>query len=384
MAHRFLSKSKKGEYPFINLLITLLIVLILASIFSMYSITGGIIDYMVKKQLFISIASLLVIFIFSQISTNFIFYHSYNIYILIIIILIVTEFLGHRVMGAKRWINLGLINIQPSEFMKIGVILALSRYFHNCHTNEIIRPKFLLFPIILVLLPTFLILKQPNLGTAVIIILTAITMFFLTEIKIKMFFYLGILSILSIPLVWRFLHDYQKTRVLTFLNPESDTLGTGYNIIQSIISIGSGGMFGKGFLKGSQNQLDFLPENHTDFIFGLIAEESGFIICLILLLIYSAIIFILYLMSMQCSSQFYRLLILGFTSLLFFHVFINVAMVSGLLPVVGVPLPFLSYGGSNLIAMTIGIGLVLNAYLNKNTIIARGNNFTLYSLRRKN
>ena len=377
MTNRFFSKPKKVEHALINLLIILLVTLIFASIFSMYSIAGGVIDYTVKKQLFISIASLLVMFIFSQISTNFIFYHSYNIYILIIIILIITEFLGHRVMGAKRWINLGLINIQPSEFIKIGVILALSRYFHNCHTNEITRPQFLLFPIILILLPTFLILKQPNLGTAVIIILTAIAMLFLTEIKIKMFFYLGIVSILSIPLIWRFLHDYQKARVLTFLNPESDTLGSGYNIIQSIISIGSGGMFGKGFLKGSQNQLDFLPENHTDFIFGLIAEEGGFTICVILLFIYSAIIFILYLMSMQCSSQFYRLLILGFASLLFFHVFINVAMVSGLLPVVGVPLPFLSYGGSNLIAMTIGMGLVLSSYLNKDIIIARGSNVAL-------
>ena len=364
-------KSGKNEYILVKPLVTLLVVLMFISIFSMYSIAGGVICYTVKKQLLISITSLLIIFLFSQININLIFYHSYNIYFLIIIILIITEFLGYKAMGAKRWINLGMINTQPSEFMKIGVILALSRYFHNCHTNEVAKYKFLLFPVIFILLPILLILKQPNLGTAIIVILTAMTMLFLAGIKIRVFAYLIVLAILSMPIAWRFLHDYQKARVLTFLTPESDTLGAGYNIIQSIISIGSGGMFGKGFLKGSQNQLDFLPENHTDFIFGLIAEEGGFIFCVILLTIYSAIVFILYLMSMQCSSQFYRLIILGLASLLFFHVFINVAMVSGLLPVVGVPLPFLSYGGSNLIAMTMGIGLVLNAYLHKNTIIAR-------------
>ena len=375
MRNRPLLKSLKNEYLLINLLLALLIVLMLVSIFSMYSIAGGVLDYTVKKQLFMSIASLLVILLFSQISTRFIFHHSYNIYIIITIILIITEFLGYKAMGAKRWINLGMIKIQPSEFMKIGIILALSRYFHNCHTNEITKHQFLLFPIALILLPMFLILKQPNLGTVAIIILTAIAMLFLTEIKIRMFFYLAIIGVLSIPFVWGFLHNYQKARVLTFLNPESDTLGTGYNIIQSIISIGSGGMFGKGFLKGPQNQLDFLPENHTDFIFSLIAEEGGFTLCVILLLIYSVIICILYLMSTQCYSQFYRLLILGFASLLFFHVFINIAMVAGLLPVVGVPLPFLSYGGSNLMTMTIGIGLILGAYLNKHIVLTRGGNF---------
>ena len=371
MINRF-SKPKKEKYLFINTLILLLLVLMFTSIFSMYSIAGGIIDYTVKRQVFISIISLLIIFLFSKISIKFIFHYSYSIYLLIIITLIITEFLGYRAMGAKRWINLGVINIQPSEFMKIGIILALSRYFHNCHTNEVAKTSFLFFPIALILLPTFLILKQPNLGTAIIIILTATTMFFLAGVKIRMFFYLSILAVLSTPVVWEFLHDYQKIRVLTFLNPESDTLGAGYNIIQSIISIGSGGVFGKGFLKGSQNQLDFLPENHTDFVFGLIAEEGGFIFCIILLMIYSAIVFILYLMSIQCSSQFCRLLILGFASLLFFHIFINIGMVSGLLPVVGVPLPFLSYGGSNFIAMMIGIGLALNAYFNRYTIIARG------------
>jgi rod shape determining protein RodA len=337
----------------------------------MYSISGGVVDSMVIRQFTISVASLLMIFILSKIDIKFIFYHAYNIYFLILATLIMTEFLGYTGMGAKRWISLGIINIQPSEFMKIGVILALSRYFHNCHINEIIKLKFLLFPAFLVLLPTILILKQPNLGTSIVMISTATAIFFLAGVRLRIFVYLGIVTLLSMPVVWRFLYDYQKTRILIFLDPQRDTLGAGYNIIQSVISIGSGGVFGKGFLKGSQNQLDFLPENHTDFIFGLVAEEGGFLLCFILLFIYSTIIFILYLMSIGCSAQFYRLLILGFASLLFFHIFINIGMISGLLPVVGVPLPFLSYGGSNFLAMMIGIGLIFNAHFNQGAVLPK-------------
>ena len=221
-------------------------------------------------------------------------------------------------------------------------------------------------------LPTLLILKQPNLGTSLIIILTSLTILFIAGVKIQLFICLGLSTILSLPIIWRFLHDYQKARILTFLDPSSDTLGAGYNIIQSIISIGSGGLFGKGFLKGSQNQLDFLPENHTDFIFGLIAEEGGFILCSLLLVTYSLIIAIMYIISIQCFSQFYRIFILGFASLLFFHIVINIGMISGLLPVVGVPLPLLSYGGSNYLSIMIGIGLVINIYFNKTKILPKG------------
>jgi rod shape determining protein RodA len=363
--------NKPGDNLLVKLLMALLLVLMLTSVFSMYSIAGGVIDSIVTRQFSISIASLFIIFIFSRINIQFVFRNAYNIYFLILFALIITEFLGYTGMGAKRWVNLGIINIQPSEFMKIGVILALSRYFYNCHVNDVAKVRFLLFPAILVLLPTILILKQPNLGTSIIIILTAISIFFLAGVRIRVFIYLGMITLLSMPVIWRFLYDYQKTRILTFLDPKRDTLGAGYNIIQSVISIGSGGFFGKGFLKGTQNQLDFLPENHTDFVFGLIAEEGGFLLSALLLLIYSAIIVILYLMRIRCCSQFYRLLILGFASLLFFHIFINIGMISGLLPVVGVPLPFLSYGGSNFLAMIIGIGLIFNAYSNQNVFLPK-------------
>ncbi|WPX96843.1 Rod shape-determining protein RodA [Candidatus Bandiella woodruffii] len=357
------SSLKKDYLP--GLLLGLLSVLMLVSIFSMYSVSGGVVAPIVTKQLYISALSLFMMFVFSKINLKLIFRSSYDVYLVILCALVVTEFLGHIGMGAKRWINLGIINIQPSEFMKIGLILALAHYFYNCHVDSIVKTRFLLSPAILVLLPSILIMKQPNLGTAMIIISTAATIFFLAGVRVRVFVCLGVITLVSMPIIWRFLYDYQKTRVLTFLDPMHDKLGAGYNIIQSIISIGSGGVFGKGFLKGSQNQLDFLPENHTDFIFGLIAEEGGFVLCLALFLIYFAITLILYLMSVRCDFQFHRLVILGFASLLFFHVFINIGMISGLLPVVGVPLPFLSYGGSNFIAMMIGVGLVLNCYTNK-------------------
>ncbi len=356
----------------IKFFIILVIILIFTNLLAMLSIAGGVLDSLVTKQIIITSISFLIIFIFSIININFIFTNSYYIYFFILLTLLITNFMGYKAMGAKRWINLGFINIQPSEFMKIGIILALAKFFHNCHVNDIKKNRYLIFPIALVLLPSTIILKQPNLGTSIIIILTAITIFFISGVKIRLFVYLFISSIISLPVIWRFLHNYQKTRILTFLNPQTDTLGAGYNIIQSIISIGSGGTFGKGFLKGSQNQLDFLPENHTDFIFGSIAEEGGFIVCLTLLCVYILLILTLYLLALQCYSQFYRIYVLGFASLIFFHVLINIGMISGLLPVVGVPLPILSYGGSNYLTMMIGVGLTINIFFNKHQILVKG------------
>ncbi len=362
----------KKEFLLIKLFIALILILVSVNLFAMFSIAGGAIDTMVSKQISITLISFLIAFLFSITNIRFIFSNSYYIYLLVLLSLIITDFLGYQAMGAKRWINLGFINIQPSEFMKIAVILALAKFFHNCHINNIKKYRNLIFPLMLIILPTLLILRQPNLGTSLIIILTSLTILFIAGVRIQLFICLGLSAVLSLPIIWRFLHDYQKTRILTFLDPTTDTLGAGYNIIQSIISIGSGGLFGKGFLKGSQNQLDFLPENHTDFIFGLIAEEGGFVLCALLLTIYSLIIAILYVISIQCYSHFYRIFILGFASLLFFHIVINIGMISGLLPVVGVPLPLLSYGGSNYLAIMIGIGLTINIYLNKTKVLPKG------------
>ena len=369
-------------FSLIKLFIMLIIILMCINLFAMFSITGGVFDHLVSKQMIIFFLSFIVVIVFSIININFVFSNTYCIYIFILLSLIMTIVFGHKAMGAKRWINLGLLHIQPSEFMKISVILALSKFFHNCHISDVNKYQYLVFPIFLVLLPTIIILKQPNLGTSLIIILTSINIFFVSGVKIKLFICLVISGILSFPVIWRFLYEYQKTRILTFLDPTTDTLGAGYSIIQSIISIGSGGLWGKGFLKGSQNQLDFLPENHTDFIFALIAEEGGFILCLLIFIIYSLLILVLYLIAMQCYSQYYRIFISGFASLLFFHVLINISMISGLMPVVGVPLPLLSYGGSNYLSMMIGIGLTLNIVCHKNQVsLQSSNNYKFKNIR---
>ncbi|MFQ3306875.1 MAG: rod shape determining protein RodA [Candidatus Midichloriaceae bacterium] len=368
-------KEHQAFYSRDNYLIFALIFLVLSlmlfSVVSMYSISIGEFDYKTKKQMFFTLFFVLSSIFFVKIHTIYIFKYSYYIYFFCLAVLIVTEFVGHKAMGAKRWINFGFINIQPSEFMKIGIILILSYYLHIQHINDIKKPSSLLVPIIFILIPVALIIRQPNLGTATIIILTSAAILFLSGVRIKFFIIAGIIVSLCIPIIWSSLHTYQKNRIINFLNPEGDALGAGYNTIQSIISVGSGGFFGKGFLQGTQNQLKFLPENHTDFIFASIAEEGGFITVAILMIIYLLILLILYIMSLQCTAQFSRLIILGFASLLFFHLMINIGMITGLLPVVGVPLPFISYGGSNFIAMSIGVNMAINSYINKEVKIPK-------------
>jgi rod shape determining protein RodA len=337
----------------------------LVSLLSIYSISSGVFDESVKKHLLTIVFSITFSLFIAKIKPQFIYDNILIIYVLVLCLLFVTLFMGHKAMGAQRWINLGVLNLQPAEFMKIVVILALAQYFHNVHSNFINKFSVWIIPFLLVLLPVALIIKQPNLGTAIIIALNAIMIIYLAGIRSIYFIIAGFLCVAAVPVAWFALHDYQQQRVLTFLDPGSDPLGAGYNILQSIISIGSGGLYGKGFIQGSQNQLKFLPENHTDFIFALVAEEGGFLMCLLVFFLYMALLFLLLIFSHKCASQFQRLFIGGFAALLFIHVGINIAMISGLLPVVGVPLPFLSFGGSNILAMSIGAGLVINCFLNK-------------------
>lgn len=287
-----------------------------------------------------------------------------NAYILFgigLVLLIVAEVLGYKAMGAQRWIRIGPINFQPSEFMKVFVVLALARYFHKIHSNEIgLVPK-LFIPVLLVLVPAALILKQPNLGTATIILLIGASIFFAAGVRAWKFISLIAIVLVSLPVVWTLLHDYQKKRVLTFLDPEKDPLGAGYNIIQSMIAIGSGGVTGKGYMSGSQSQLDFIPEKQTDFIFTVLSEEFGFIgVCLTftlaLFLMYNC-----YRNAVVARGQFQRLVIIGMATMFFVHLLVNTAMISGLIPVVGTPFPFLSFGRSNLITMLIGFGIVISA-----------------------
>ncbi len=297
---------------------------------------------------------------------------SYLIYFFCLALLLMVAIVGVMGLGAQRWVGVGFFNLQPSELMKIGIVVALARYFHGVViNNNISHLKLLIIPGILTLIPVGLILKQPNLGTATIVSVIAFSMCFMAGLR--WWFFAGAIAAVvgAAPVAYHFLHDYQKQRVLTFLNPDTDPLGAGYNIIQSKIAIGSGGFFGKGLLHGSQGQLDFLPEKQTDFIFTMLAEELGFWGSCTLLALYATLIVFAMRLAVRARNSFCRLMAAGVAAMMFIHVFINMAMVMGIIPVVGVPLPFLSYGGSFLLAALMACGLLQHVYINRDVTLPR-------------
>lgn len=296
------------------------------------------------------------------------FRHAYSFYLVVLGMLVAVELVGMVGMGAQRWLSVGGMQLQPSELMKVALVLALARYFHGVRKEDVRYLKPLMVPLLLVMIPGMLILKQPDLGTALMLIINAGVLFFLAGVPLWMFGVVGGAVMAAVPLIWQYaLHGYQKARVLTFLNPERDPLGTGYHIIQSKIALGSGGIFGKGFMAGSQSHLNFLPEKQTDFIFTMFAEEFGMVGAGGLLLIYSLLLFFGLAISYQIRNQFGRLMAMGITTNIFLYLFINTGMVMGLLPVVGVPLPLLSYGGTSMLTMMVGVGLLLSADLHRST-----------------
>jgi rod shape determining protein RodA len=297
--------------------------------------------------------------------------YAYVLYFLVLSLLIGVEIMGVIGMGAQRWINLGFIQLQPSEVMKITLVLALARYFHGATLEEIGRPTFLIFPLILVAAPVVLVLRQPDLGTAIMLGMTAGVIFFLAGVRAWKFAVVGGCVLGALPIAWSMLHSYQKKRILTFLDPESDPLGAGYHIMQSKIALGSGGILGKGFMHGTQSHLNFLPEKQTDFIFTMLAEEFGMTGGLILLGLYILVLAFGFAIGLRVRNQFGRLVALGVTGTFFFYVFINIAMVMGLLPVVGVPLPLISYGGTAMLSIMIGFGFLMSAYVHRDLRISR-------------
>ncbi|MEE9545560.1 MAG: rod shape-determining protein RodA [Rhodospirillales bacterium] len=297
--------------------------------------------------------------------------YAYVIYLIGLGLLVAVELGGLSGMGAQRWIHLGLITIQPSELMKLAIVLALARYFHSGSVDDIRRPLFLVVPLVMVAMPSVLVLRQPDLGTALMLVIGGAVIFFLAGVRLSQFGLVGLLGLVSAPVVWQFLHAYQKKRVLSFLNPENDPLGAGYHIIQSKIALGSGGVFGKGFLLGTQSHLNFLPEKQTDFIFTMLAEEFGLVGGLALLGLYVLLMIYGFAISLRCRNQFGRLLGMGVTTIFFLYVFINIAMVTGLLPVVGVPLPLISYGGTAMVTLLFGFGLLMCVYIHRDVSIGR-------------
>ena len=274
-------------------------------------------------------------------------------------------------MGAQRWIDLGIIQLQPSELMSVALVLALARYFHCLSEGSITKFRFLLLPALMIILPVALVLKQPDLGTAAVLLFDGIALLFLAGVRLRVFGYICVAASISLPLIWRWLRDYQKNRIYTFLDPNSDPLGAGYHILQSKIALGSGGLFGKGFLLGTQSHLNFLPEKQTDFIFTTLAEEFGLIGGLVLIALYIAMIAYGFAVALRSRNHFGRLLALGIVTNFFLYVFINIAMVTGMLPVVGIPLPLISYGGTAMLTVMLGFGLLMSVYVDRDIRLNR-------------
>ncbi len=286
--------------------------------------------------------------------------YAYVIYAASVFLLIIVAFKGRVGMGAQRWIDIGPLTLQPSEFTKIALILALSRYISDAHGRGDITLRNYGVMGIMIGIPLILVVRQPDLGTTLMLLLISMTLIFISGIPFKILFSCGIASVGAVPFLWRFLKDYQKQRLIVFLKPDLDPSGAGYHIIQSKIAIGSGGFWGKGILQGTQSQLRFIPEQHTDFIFSVIAEETGFIGVLILVLLFAYFVFWGISFALKAPDDFSTLTITGFISMIAYYVFVNIGMTSGVFPVVGIPLPFISYGGSALITLFIAAGLILN------------------------
>ena len=296
---------------------------------------------------------------------------AYPIYLGALAMLGAVEIIGSIGMGAQRWIDLGVIQVQPSEIMKVAMVLALARYFHGVSSEEIGRPTRLILPAAIVLVPAGLVLKQPDLGTAAMLLMVGTVVFFAAGVRLWKFAVLVVAGLASIPIGWGFLHAYQRQRVLTFFNPESDPLGSGYHILQSKIALGSGGLTGRGFMQGTQSHLSFLPEKQTDFIFTMLGEEFGMMGAFGLLLLYTLVFVYGFAIALRAHNHFGRMLAIGLTINLFLYVFINMAMVMGLIPVVGVPLPLVSYGGTAMMAVMTALGLTISVYVHRDIRIAR-------------
>lgn len=298
---------------------------------------------------------------------------AYPAYLGALILLVGVEVMGVTVMGAQRWIELGPLRMQPSEVMKIALVLALARYYHDLPQEKISSLGGLLIPAAMIGAPALLIVVQPDLGTAVLVGATGASIVFCAGLSWRVITAGGIAAAISLPLALRYgLEDYQRQRITTFLNPEADPLGAGYNIIQSKIALGSGGFTGKGFMQGTQSQLNYLPEHQTDFIFTTLGEEWGFVGGVFVMVLYGLLLANCLAIAMSCRSTFLRLTVMGITTTLALYVFINIAMVMGVVPVVGVPLPMISYGGTVMLAVLFGLGLILGAHVHRNAEPPKG------------
>ncbi len=353
----FFQKLRSFDYILLLCIISIGVI----SGFSMYSTDGGELLYHSKSHIIRLVIFFTMMICFSFFSIKF--WHSvgYLFYVLVLGLLIMASLYGVSASGSQRWVSLYFINLQPSELMKIAIIIFYAKFYHRMQISHVNNFKNLLIPSAILILPILLVASQPDLGTAILIALSGLVVLWLAGLHIRYFVYSSLALIISMPFIVSFLEPYQKLRVLTFFNPERDPLGAGYQIIQSKIAVGSGGLTGKGFLKGTQSYLEFLPEKHTDFIFTLFSEEHGFTGSVIILLIYAIMVFRITRIGTIARSSFAKLFCYSFASAIFIYVSINMSMVLGLLPIVGSPLPIMSYGGSSLLATMIGFSVVMSS-----------------------
>jgi rod shape determining protein RodA len=349
------------------ILVLSVLILGIISMFAMYSTDGGEFKYHTKSHIIRFFFFFFMFFILSFIQIRVWHSTSYFIYVSFFILLLCVKYFGLTSSGSQRWLNFYFMNLQPSELMKVGLILFLAKYYHRVSIENINRLRFLFTPVVALIAPVLLVITQPDLGTSLLIAAGGIVVAWLAGVRAKFFGISFLAFIALLPIAISFLKPYQKSRILTFLNPDRDPLGAGYQIIQSKIAIGSGGLFGKGFLNGSQSYLDYLPEKHTDFIFTLFSEEFGFFGSISILLLYGIIISRIIRIGNITRSNFGKLYCYSFGSAFFVYVIVNMGMVLGLLPIVGSPLPIMSYGGSSMMAIMLGLGIAMSCKIYKDT-----------------
>ena len=360
------NQSFKDKFFALDFMLIFLILLLgIISLFAMYSSERGNFSYHTQSHLYRFSVFFLLFIVISFFKIQFWYKSAYLFYFSVLALLFAVDSFGIIASGSKRWISLFFVNLQPSELMKVSLIVFLARYYNKIPSQNVHNIRYIIIPFLSFMIPVFLVVSQPDLGTAVLIAITGLIIIWLTGFRIKYFLYSFFVLICLVPVGISFLKPYQKSRILTFLNPERDPLGAGYQIIQSKIAVGSGGLFGKGFLQGSQSYLDYLPEKHTDFIFTLFSEEFGFVGAVLILIIYALIIYRIALVGRQSRNNFARLFCYGFAAAFFVYVTVNMAMVLGLLPIVGAPLPIMSYGGSSMLSVMIGLGIVMSCKLHQ-------------------
>jgi rod shape determining protein RodA len=336
-----------------------------------YSMAGGHIYPWAAPQAMRFAVGLVLLFAVALVDIRVWLTLAYPAYLVSFLLLIAVEVIGHVGLGAQRWLEIGPIQIQPSELMKISLVLALARYLHGLALDEVSKPHRLAIALVMIMLPAALVLKEPNLGTATIIFADGVSLLFLAGLS---WWWIlpavgGVVG--AVPVAWHFLHDYQRQRVLTFLNPQNDALGAGWNISQAEIAIGSGGLTGKGFAHGTQSRLNFLPEKNTDFAYTALGEEFGFAGSVALLVLFAVIMYFGVRIATQSRSQFGRLVAMGITLNFFFYIMINGAMVMGMIPVVGIPMPLISYGGTAMLTVMFGFGLLMSVHVHRHVEMPR-------------